>query len=90
MPYIHTTSLIRRDHFVGFDPSLKRFQDWDLWLTMMEKGDHGYYLPEILFTVSAGGTMSHWLPKFAYRLPWLKKVKQYLAAEQIIKAKHHL
>src|SRR3989339_1384110 len=35
MPYIHTTSLIRQEHFPGFDETVKRLQDWDLWLTML-------------------------------------------------------
>jgi len=90
MPYIHTTSLIRKEHFGGFDQKLKRFQDWDLWLTMLERGYSGKFIPEILFTVSSGGTMSSWLPKAFYYFPWSKKVKQYKEAEKIIKEKHHL
>jgi len=31
--YIHTSALIKRQFFPGFDESLKKFQDWDLWLT---------------------------------------------------------
>jgi glycosyltransferase involved in cell wall biosynthesis len=88
MPYIHTTSLINKNHFPGFDPKLKRFQDWDLWLTMLKQGHIGQYVPKILFRMIPGGTMSSWLPSFAYRLPWLKKVKQYQEAEKIIKEKH--
>ncbi|MFA6215494.1 MAG: glycosyltransferase family A protein [Patescibacteria group bacterium] len=90
MPYIHTTSLIRQERFPGFDEKLKRFQDWDLWLTMLERGDTGVFIPELLFTAKAGGTMSSWLPKFFYRFPWSKKVKAYQAAEKIIKQKHDL
>jgi len=29
---------------------LKKFQDWDLWLTMLEKGYQGFHLPKVLFT----------------------------------------
>lgn len=90
MPYIHTTSLIRKDHFPGFDKKLKRFQDWDLWLTMLDRGYKGKFIPEILFSVKAGGTMSKWLPKGVYKLPFLKQVKKYKEAEKIIKAKHKL
>jgi glycosyltransferase involved in cell wall biosynthesis len=50
--YISTMSLIRRKDFPegGFDESLKRFQDWDLWLTMAEQGKSGIHLNNIFFT----------------------------------------
>lgn len=94
--YITTTSLIRRADFPGFDESLRRFQDWDLWLTMLAKQKIGTYVPECLFRVIAGGTMSSWLPAFAYCKPWRwlpfihGRVKKYEGAEEIIKAKHGL
>ncbi|MBU0963646.1 glycosyltransferase family 2 protein [Patescibacteria group bacterium] len=47
--YISTMSLIRRSKFIGFDESLKRFQDWDLWKRMLAKGDEGIWYPERLF-----------------------------------------
>ncbi len=93
MPFIHTTSLIRREHFPGFDPGLKRFQDWDLYLTMLEQNHTGVFIPEILFTVKPGGTMSSWLPKFIYKINFsrrIKKLDDYKTAEAIIKNKHHL
>lgn len=91
MPYIHTTALIRREHFPSFDESLRRLQDWDLWLTMTEQGRTGVWVPEVLFTVHAGGTMSRWFPKVFYRLlPWLPMVRKYTAAVAVIKRKHHL
>lgn len=88
MPYIHTTSLIRREHFPGFDVKLKRFQDWDVWLTMLSRGYTGTYVPRILFNVAPGGTMSSWLPKLIYKIPFLPSVKAYRQAERIIKEKH--
>lgn len=94
--YITTTSLIRRADFPGFDESLKRFQDWDLWLTLLAKKKIGTYVPECLFRVITGGTMSKWLPAFAYNKPWRwlpiihGRVKKYEAAENIIKNKHGL
>lgn len=91
MPYIHTTSLIRREHFPGFDESLKRFQDWDLYLTMLAQGHTGVWVPEVLFSImSTQGTMSRWLPSFVYRIPWLPSVKRYRAAENTLRQKHHL
>jgi glycosyltransferase involved in cell wall biosynthesis len=47
--YIDTGSLIVRSKFVGFDPKMKRFQDWDLWLTMLDRGWHGVLIPEVLY-----------------------------------------
>lgn len=90
MPYIHTSALVRREHFPGFDLSLKKFQDWDLWLTMLEQGHVGVWLDEVLFKVTAAGTMSSWLPSFVYKLPLVKsKAKdKYFNAEEIIKKKH--
>jgi hypothetical protein len=90
MPYIHTTSLIRRQAFPGFDESLKKFQDWDLFLTMAEKGGRGIFIGEVLFKVKKGGTMSQWLPSFVYSWPWLKlKSKdKYEAWKKIVQAKH--
>jgi len=91
MPYIHTTSLIRKVDFPGFDENIKRLQDWDLWLTMLENNKTGVWIDEILFTVESGGTMSNWLPSFAYRfLTFLPSVKKYAKSVGIIKNKHNL
>lgn len=49
--YISTMSLIKTKDFPkdGFDESLERFQDWDLWLRMAEEGKYGIHINEILF-----------------------------------------
>jgi hypothetical protein len=47
--YVETMSLMRRDVFPGFDPSIQRFQDWDLWLTLGAAGHRGVYIPKVLF-----------------------------------------
>lgn len=93
MPYINTTSLVRREHFPGFDPALKRFQDWDLWLTMLEQGHTGVWINQILYKINPTGnqSMSRWLPSITYKLlPFLPAVKKYNRAMQIIKTKHNL
>lgn len=89
-PYIPTTSLIRRKYFPGFDELLKKFQDWDLWLTISENGGEGIWINEVLFGAKTGGTMSRWLPKLFYKLSWLKFVKKYNQAKVIIQKKHNL
>lgn len=97
MPYIHTTSLIRREHFPGFDENIKRLQDWDLYLTMLEQGHTGIWVPEVLFKINTKhGKISNWLPKFMYKIPWhklgikIKTVDEYEKAVKIIKEKHKL
>ncbi len=98
MPYIHTTSLIRAEHFpkTGWDESVKRLQDWDLWLTMLEHGHTGVWIPAVLFTVvNTKGTMSRWMPAFCYKIPkWLgirlASVTRYNEAVARIKQKHGL
>ena len=93
MPYINIASLIKREHFPGFDETLKRFQDWDLWLTMAERGHGGVWLNRILYRVNLSGsqTMSRWLPSLVYKLlPFLPMVKKYNQAKEIIFKKHNL
>ena len=90
--YISTMSLVRRQDFPGFDESLRRFQDWDLWLTLLEQGKAGIYIPEVLFTAhQARLGISKWRPRFCYKwLPWLPSVKEYNKAREIVLRKHHL
>ena len=91
--YIDVTSLIRRADFSGFDESIKRFQDWDLWLTMLEKNKTGVFVPEILYAKIVGqrAGISRWLPRFFYRLPWVtKEVRRYRSARSLVLEKHGL
>ena len=94
--YIHSTSLVRREAVVKWDKNLHRFQDWDFWLTLSGKGSKGIWLNEYLFKIISHGTMSSWLPSFAYKKPWKwlpgisKKVKKYEISKQIVKNKHSI
>jgi len=97
MNYIHTTSLIRREHFPGFDEKIRRLQDWDLWLTMLEHGHVGVWVPERLFrAIPHEGGISTWVPGIFYRIPWrrlglrIRTVEKFLEAEKIMKEKHRL
>jgi hypothetical protein len=73
------------------------FQDWDLWLTIAERGGSGVWVPEFLFRIiQHGGSMSSWLPSFAYQAPWKYlpiirgKVRRYDEAELVVRRKHLL
>lgn len=91
--YVDTTSLMHREAFAGFDPALKRFQDWDLWLTLLEQGKQGIFLSETLYKKIVGGRtgISSWLPSFLYRFPFTsKRVREHEAAKQIVMKKHGL
>jgi glycosyltransferase involved in cell wall biosynthesis len=94
--FIHTSALIRRSAFPGFDESLKKFQDWDLWLAMAEKGSRGVWIDRDLYRVEPRreGGMSRWLPSIMHRIPWPilgympQEVHRYREAEGIIRKKH--
>ena len=98
--YIHTTSLMRRQDFPGFDESLNKFQDWDLWLTMLDKGRIGVFIPKILFhaCVSRRG-ISRWRPRTWYYF-WSKIYDKfgfapklylhYIKSKNIVKRKHNI
>lgn len=97
MNYIHSTTLIRKKDAIRWDESLKRFQDWDLWLTMVEQRKKGVWIDEYLYqVVPHRGGISSWLPSCAYKKPWrylpffYKKVRAYEKAKDVIKKKHQM
>ncbi|HLD18079.1 MAG TPA: glycosyltransferase family A protein [Patescibacteria group bacterium] len=99
MNYIHTTALIRREAFPGFDPLVYRLQDWDLWLTLLSKGRIGTFVPEELFRVfveSKSRLGTQWRPSILYTVPWdffgwrPTSIAKYESAREIVLAKHRL
>lgn len=97
--YIHTSALVRIADHPGFDEEIRRFQDWDVWLTMLAKNKTGIFVPEVLANIMVSGKSrigSSWLPKMSYRIPWPilgytpKKISNYFKARSIIKNKHQL
>jgi len=95
--YISTMSLIQKKDFPGFDEDLVKFQDWDLWLTMAERGMRGVFVPEVLFYATpAKNGKSKWLPKIFYKIPWekfgikIKALQNYFEAQEKIRNKHGL
>jgi len=95
--YIAIATLLRKKDFPGFDESLKRFQDWDLWLTLCESGKKGIWIDAYLYRafVRKKG-ISSWLPRFSYRKPFCylpgirKRVQEYTYFKQKILSKHGL
>jgi len=47
--YISTMTLMRREVFPLFDETLKRLQDWDLFLTIVKNGWKGMLIPDQTF-----------------------------------------
>lgn len=47
--YISTMTLVLKRAFGGF-PEVERFQDWALWLKLLQAGYRGVYVPSVLFT----------------------------------------
>ncbi len=94
--YITSTTLIRKKDAIQWDESLKRFQDWDYFLTLAELGKQGIWVDEYLFRAITGGTMSTWLPSFVYKKPWCylpwfrERVEKYKKAKEVIIRKHSL
>ncbi|NQV90253.1 glycosyltransferase family 2 protein [Candidatus Uhrbacteria bacterium] len=97
--FIHTSALIRRDVSPRFDESLRRFQDWDLWLTLSQSGKQGIFVDEPLYRVlvaSGRPSLSKWIPKFLYHIPWKhigwtpRVIQEHQRAREIIVKKHHL
>jgi len=95
--YISGNSIIRRSALEKleinkpWDENLKKFQDWDLWLSLIENGSSGKLIKEVLWQAKSNGTMSKWLPSFFYKMfPNNKSVQRFYKAKEIIKKKHNL
>ena len=67
--YVSMMSMIRRKDMPmpPFDVRLRRYEDWDLWLTMMEADKKGLLVDAVLFTahyktgdISASGESEQW------------------------------
>jgi glycosyltransferase involved in cell wall biosynthesis len=76
--FVHTSSLIAREHVIDFDPSLERLQDWDLWLRLAaHHGVKGIATHRVLFTTP-------------YRRGITNGPLSYRDAKEIVQAKHSL
>jgi glycosyltransferase involved in cell wall biosynthesis len=58
--FIHTSSLIAREHVLEFDPELERLQDWDLWLRLaLKNGIKGIATHRVLFRTPFRAGITH-------------------------------
>ncbi|AYJ79300.1 hypothetical protein AN286_03805 [Aliarcobacter cryaerophilus ATCC 43158] len=76
--YIDTCSLVKKEFFPYFDPDIKRFQDWDLWLTIALKGHQGIYVKET-------GIIKYYLDEGI-----TSKKSSYIISQNIVLKKHNL
>ena len=76
--YISMMSMVRTKDHPGFDENIKRMQDWDTWLTMLEKGKKGKYIGKKIFTTTSS------------KDGITKNSIDYDEAVQIVKRKHSL
>ncbi len=76
--FVSTMSILRARDFPGFDESLKRLQDWDLWLTLLDAGKVGVHCRRTIFESVCG-------PRGITNasIPWQD-------AYQPLKQRHHL
>lgn len=47
--YVSAISLVRAQLMPEWDLELRALQDWDAWLTLLDRGYGGVYVPEVLF-----------------------------------------
>lgn len=47
--YISTMSLCYTEDFPGFDENIQRLQDWDVWLTYLDREQFGIYCGQVCF-----------------------------------------
>jgi hypothetical protein len=76
--YISTMSMVRTGDFPGFDESIRRLQDWDVWLTMLENGKTGIHCGSYIFRTQVRRGIT-----FGDGLSWDQ-------ANRIIRRKHRL
>jgi len=79
--YISTMSLIRTKDFPGFDENIKRLQDWDIFLTMLEREKVGVQCGKRIFTTVTGGGITGTDKDDEFR---------YKKAREVILKKHNL
>lgn len=47
--YISVVTMFRKECYLGWNPRLNRFQDWEMWIRMMQKGYIGALIDDVFF-----------------------------------------
>jgi len=50
--FVSTMTLVRAEQFPGFDESMPRWQDWELWVRMLKQGKKGLFVDRHIFTTT--------------------------------------
>jgi hypothetical protein len=83
---VNGAALVRREAFAevgGYEESMREgCEDWDFWLRLVERGRHGYIVPEVLFYYRRrADSMSRlMLDEQAYRRPLQALVTRHAAS----------
>lgn len=72
--FVSTMSILRTRDFIEFDENIQRLQDWDLWLTLLERGKQGVWCGLCLFhtEIRNGITLGNIPTSLAKQTIWAK------------------
>lgn len=76
--YISTMSMIRAADHPGFDETIRRLQDWDVWLTLLERGKKGIYVDRLIFKTAKRNGITY------NSIPWEDALKAIERKHKII------
>lgn len=86
--YIATMFPMKRELFPGFDESLQGGQDWDLWLTLVERGAKGSYIEGFGFITEQPSQDSisgkAWGPENFRKTHWTVREKHHIPKRDIV------
>jgi glycosyltransferase involved in cell wall biosynthesis len=83
--FIHTSSLIAREHVIDFDPEIERLQDWDVWLRLaLKHGVKGIATRRVLFKTRYRDGITH-----GAKLSYTEAKEKVRRKHGLVAARHH-